>query len=526
MAMRRFAALGIACVVATAAAGTLAAGTAASQTARTETTSSVVVTPISVPQGTLRIYLPPDMAAGDTISGTVVAEPAGNTDAQRNANSATLEGYVIDVGPAKASAAKRAFTFVLPATALATAIVVRTSKGAEAGRVNLPVHAQQPPFARPALPNDYHFPQVVAAGQPFAIRGPFSGDAQKSTLAVGGQPADIIAESPRTLVAAPAPNVSGPATYQLNERGVAVWAPCNVASLNLSAPKTSVTKGAHTALHVAVGGLGGIRQPVYVRLVNATPDVVSLAGGQTQVLTIRPTDVAENRTYAADRDLTGLRAGAFSLYALLDDQNQQVADGASATGPPGPRTTTRPGTVPEVPRPETQRPGTQPLATPHAARNPITSDWPALSDDDKKSVQSFLDAAAASKTAAGVRKAREDALAQLVKVMKKYCCNFDTMAGGAPVYDPATEGEGATDRAKGGGVSIGSDAFTSVAWLYSSLKHEMVHSQQWQDPDAAGKAGSKGREREAYQREVDQAKNTGLSDAEKAEDQHRLEAYK
>jgi hypothetical protein len=110
--------------------------------------------------------------------------------------------------------------------------------------------------------------------------------------------------------------------------------------------------------------------------------------------------------------------------------------------------------------------------------------------------------------------------------MKKYCCNFDTMSGGAPVYDPATEGEGATERKKGGKVSIGPDAFSSVAWLYSSLKHEMVHSQQWQDPDAADKMGSKGREKQAYQREVDNAGNTGLSAAEKAEDQKRLEKYK
>ena len=148
---------------------------------------------------------------------------------------------------------------------------------------------------------------------------------------------------------------------------------------------------------------------------------------------------------------------------------------------------------------------------------PCEGGVPPLSADDKKSVQALLDKGAGS---------RADALAELVKIMKKYCCNFDTMKGGAPVYDPATDGEGETVREKGGQVSIGPAAFTSVAWLYSSLKHEMVHSQQWQNPEAAEKMESKGREKEAYQREIDQAKNTGLSDAEKAEDEKRLKAYK
>jgi hypothetical protein len=470
----------------------------------TETTSNLSVTSISVPEGTVRVRLPDDMAAGDTISGTVVEEPAGSTDTERSRNAATLDGYVIELGAKKTDVAGRVVTFVVPAAATAATLILRHHNGTVAGRVDVPVRTQQNPFTRTPVPSDFHFPQVVAAGQPFRISGPFSGDVAKSTLVVGGQPATVIAESPRSFVAAPAPNVSGPTTVQLKENGVAVTAPCNVLKISLSAPKTSLVKGERTTLHIAVSGLEGIRQPIPLQLVNTSPDTVQLAGGQSQVLTVAPGNLGPDRTYAADRELTGLRAGRFTITSELAERGRTFVDGA----PPG-GTTTSGTTVPVV---QSQPPATQPTAT-HAARNPISSDWPQLSAADIKSVKDLI---ATSKP---------DALAQLVKVMKKYCCNFDTMSGGAPTYDPNVSGEGETDRAKGGGVRIGPDAFSSVAWLYSSLKHEMVHSQQWQDPTAAAAAGSSGREKQAYQREVDQAGNTGLSDAEKAEDKARLARY-
>ena len=459
----------------------------------TETTSNLSVTSISVPEGTVRVRLPDDMATGDTISGTVLDEPAGSTDAERSRNGATLDGYVVEVAGKKADVAGRVVTFVVPAAATAATLILRHHNGTVAGRVDVPVRTQQNPFTRPPVPSDFHFPQVVAAGQPFPVSGPFGGNAANTTLGIGGRPAELIAESPRKLVAAPPPNVSGPTSMQLKEGGTTAAAPVNVLKISLSAPKTSLVKGEHTTLHISVSGLEGVRQPIPLQLTNTSPNTIQLAGGQTQVLTVAPGNLDPNRIYAADRELTGVRAGSFTITAEIAEHGRALVDGAPVTA--------------------SQPPLTQPTATPHAARNPISSDWPQLSAEDIKSVKDLM----------GTSKA--DALAQLVKVMKKYCCNFDTMSGGAPTYDPNVSGEGETDRAKGGGVRIGPDAFSSVAWLYSSLKHEMVHSQQWQDPAAAAAAGSSGREKQAYQREVDQAGNTGLSDAEKAEDKARLARY-
>ncbi|MCH8815151.1 MAG: hypothetical protein IH957_08685 [Chloroflexi bacterium] len=53
----------------------------------------------------------------------------------------------------------------------------------------------------------------------------------------------------------------------------------------------------------------------------------------------------------------------------------------------------------------------------------------------------------------------------------------------------------------------------------------MVHSQQWQDPDAAKGQGSNGREKEAYQREIDNADNTDISEMEKKDLAERIKDY-
>jgi hypothetical protein len=153
-------------------------------------------------------------------------------------------------------------------------------------------------------------------------------------------------------------------------------------------------------------------------------------------------------------------------------------------------------------------------AQPHVNKDPRKDAWPKPTAAEMKSVQDLIDAGK-----------NLEALARLVQVMKNYCCNFGTMAGGLPEYDPRLRGEGSCQRRKGGKVKIGRAAFSSAAWLYSSLKHEMVHSAQWQDEEAAGALGSNGREKEAYGLEIAQAGNTGISEQEKKELEERLKHY-
>src|SRR5207245_3374817 len=122
--------------------------------------------------------------------------------------------------------------------------------------------------------------------------------------------------------------------------------------------------------------------------------------------------------------------------------------------------------------PGSPSPSPQASPSPHIGVNPIKDPWPKLPKSVSQQISGYINGA---KQAQG--------LAMLVSWMKTQCCNFNTMAGGMPTYDPNIAYDGSTERAKGGQVRLGRHAFTrGVPYLYSTLKHEMVHSQQWQDP--------------------------------------------
>jgi hypothetical protein len=164
----------------------------------------------------------------------------------------------------------------------------------------------------------------------------------------------------------------------------------------------------------------------------------------------------------------------------------------------------------------------------HDPKDPRTADWPKLTDAEMRSVQDLIDDAKEAQDAKqpdAANKARADALAQLVSVLKRYCCTFHTMQGGAPIYDKGLTSDGSAQKRKGGRVRIGKGAFRSAAFLYSTLKHEMVHSMQWQDEDAARRTPHKEQELEAHRREEDQAGNTGLSEAELNTVKARIQQY-
>jgi hypothetical protein len=58
----------------------------------------LTVVTFKVDSGTIKVYLPDDMAAGDTISGTVIAEPRGATAEDRSRSKGLLNGFVVEIG--------------------------------------------------------------------------------------------------------------------------------------------------------------------------------------------------------------------------------------------------------------------------------------------------------------------------------------------------------------------------------------------------------------------------------------------
>lgn len=178
----------------------------------------------------------------------------------------------------------------------------------------------------------------------------------------------------------------------------------------------------------------------------------------------------------------------------------------------------------------TASPTPTPTPTPaHQAKNPRRDAWPNLhTPEDRDTRRDVANLEALLRQVNNERDpAKQDELAQraldeLVRILKRFCCDFTTMKDGKPVYrrnppkDPDLFGQAERARggvATGGLVRIYLRAFRNLPDLYSTLKHEMVHAHQYQRRENLTEPGPC-LDAEAWGREVANAANTGLSGAD------------
>lgn len=306
-----------------------------STTATLQFEAGLVVTTFATPQGRITVYLPDDIAAGDTISGTVVAEPQGANDQERSKNRASLEGYVIEIGDLKTSAKQPTFSWlVLPAQAAHYLLrVVETGGGNTTASTPLSLKAAPANSPPNTLPG-FTVPELGQTGRPSEIIGPFDGNAANTTLRFGPVGSTIqdfekntenvsggfgllrpLAESPRKVVVESPTNVTGPLEILILEGGVISKAPCRNVDVQLTAPKTSLLRGESTTLKVMVSGLSGLKHDVPLHL--DTRGVIQMEGGNFQNLRIHPEDVQTGGRYMTTRAITGQQAGSFTCTATV-----------------------------------------------------------------------------------------------------------------------------------------------------------------------------------------------------------------
>jgi hypothetical protein len=265
--------------------------------------------------GKVVVYLPDDMAANDTISGTVVIEPAGRTEDERTRNQEILEGYVIvPEGKPQSKVGQDILRWALPA-GLLTSIALRDSSGKNVGRADIPLQPTPPP-----PPPTVSIPPFGQAGRPIECPGPFNDDFADSAAKVNGAPLRPLAESPRKAVFN-APMEPGTGQCEVTEQGKTTSGPFTNLRVSLSAPKTTLLAGEKTTLECVVSGFGeppkGSGLPRF-ELQVLTPSVVQAEEIPGDVIShsIRPEDVA-NGSYRYQTSLIGLRPGSFNVAARV-----------------------------------------------------------------------------------------------------------------------------------------------------------------------------------------------------------------
>jgi hypothetical protein len=149
------------------------------------------------------------------------------------------------------------------------------------------------------------------------VAGPFDGDSATTRASIGGRDVKVLAESPRRIVVQCPEEVVGPTGIEVREGETATQGEFRNVQVLLSAPKLSLTRGETTEMRVEVRGLEGLEEPLELRVVNRSPSVVRVEGGDTQTLAISPGDVQTGGRYMTARTLTGLRTGSFDISADL-----------------------------------------------------------------------------------------------------------------------------------------------------------------------------------------------------------------
>ena len=280
----------------------------------TKTANGLFVTTFDTPQGKIKVNLTDDVAAGDTISGTVETEPAGKNDAERAQNQAELNGYVVELEGQRTKVGDKKITCKIPTTLTPEAkTIVLQHNGQTVATTEIPISATPPP-----TPNTFTLPTGGQQGRPIVIHGPCDGVfSPQDHVKVGPTILPPVAESPRSLIVQNTSDVVGPTNIECNENGVAMQCPFRNIGIKLSAPKLNLQRGETTTLHVVVMGLAGVTGDVPLDLVNNSPMVISMSGGETQHIVIHSTQVQPDGTSALDRTLTGNTTGGFNVTAMV-----------------------------------------------------------------------------------------------------------------------------------------------------------------------------------------------------------------
>ena len=285
---------------------------AAGYRADSNSNNGLYVINFTTPQGLIRVNLPDDMAAGDTVSGSLYAEPTGKNETESARNRDELNGYVVELAGQKTTVGDKKFTRNIPGNTEAKTIDL-LYHGKSVAQSTIVMTAIAPPS-----PTEFTLPTGGQQGRLIQIKGPCNGVFSTQDYAkIGGTTLPQLAESPRSLVLQNTSEVAGPTNFEGQENGVAMQCPFRNIGVNLSAPKLNLIRGETTTLRVVVTGLGGLSGDQSLDLENTSPSVISLGGGDKQRFIIRPAEVQPSGTYSTDRTLTGIMAGGFGVTATV-----------------------------------------------------------------------------------------------------------------------------------------------------------------------------------------------------------------
>jgi len=318
------------------------------------------------PEGSISIILPDDMRSGDQITGTVIYEPAGRNEKEKNKNrdvliSNTLSAealkdvFVLQNNPQAtihggAEHSKDIFVteFIVPATYTGNSLrlIVRDASNNILTESSLTL--TNPP-SQTSPPQNKQFVSdksiYLAGEQALIYTAPTASKHKGGSLVYLNRTRQkelkseetmltVLASSPRMTIVTIPENISGSAEFVFKDGDGKILSreKIHVLDLTASCAKTNLRKGESTVLNVKVNGLEGCSAGfVRLSLDNSTSNSVKMGTTDHEELMIKP-EMYSNGVYMVDRSITALRTGGFNIdiavsfpsSVYMDPEREQV----------------------------------------------------------------------------------------------------------------------------------------------------------------------------------------------------------
>src|SRR5262249_21832796 len=245
---------------------------------------------------------------------------------QRAKNLAELNKYTLSIGGQIMPVTERMFTrIVAPTLNPDEPYIVLIFNGTQVCNATVPVAKTPPP-----TPHNTSLPSCGQIGQNVVITDHCDGIiAPTDSCSIGGVPLQPLAESPRARVLLNTNQTPGATQIKYVEQGKESSGPFQNLGIRVSSPNTNLLRNQKTTMDV-VAEVQDIQQVVSLDVVNDTPGIVSISGGDNQHFTIRPADVQQDGSYHQTFTVTANQAGTWGATAMVSCANESSRPMAAA----------------------------------------------------------------------------------------------------------------------------------------------------------------------------------------------------
>lgn len=269
---------------------------------------------LSSSKGNINLFTPDKYAAGDTISGKMMAKPSGKTGKTCAKNAKILDHYSVEIAGVKTGIRNGWITWTVP-DAKDLTVTLLNEKGKRVDSIRIPVHYGPGEMKT----QDFQCPEIVQVGHAFPIPGQYNGVSDDTMVMANDQKLQLLLESPRVVIVEPPPRQTGEIEISVREENVTKEFKTRNISVLLHADDLKLKRGQTTGLTITVQGLGGLVKPLPLYVSNLTRETVSIEGEGT--VWIEPSGVnPEDGSFVFKSSILAHSSGSFWIRASVIDQ--------------------------------------------------------------------------------------------------------------------------------------------------------------------------------------------------------------